>query len=123
MTESYIFDTYAIIESINGNINYKNYSNKKIIINEFIFAELCYVLNRDSYKYESPEEDLEKLIPFIIHLNPQTIKKAMLFRLNNKKRNLSITDCIGYLMALDLGIKFLTGDIQFKDLPNVEFVK
>ena len=46
-------------------------------------------------------------------------------KLKNKlnKRNVSMTDCIGYCTALALGIRFLTGDKEFENLENVEFVK
>ena len=47
----------------------------------------------------------------------------MNFRYNNKQRNLSSTDCISYFMAKDLGIKFLTGDKEFSNFENVEFIK
>ena len=39
------------------------------------------------------------------------------------KRNVSMTDCVGYILAKQLGIKFLTGDKEFEHLDNVEFVK
>ena len=47
----------------------------------------------------------------------------MEFRVEHKKQNLSMTDCISYIMSKNLGIKFLTGDKQFQNLENVEFVK
>ena len=40
--KAFVFDTYAIIEIIQGNKNYGAYLDSKIIINDFIFAELCY---------------------------------------------------------------------------------
>ncbi|MBS3082229.1 hypothetical protein J4416_04875 [Candidatus Pacearchaeota archaeon] len=45
------------------------------------------------------------------------------FDIKWKDRNVSIADCVGYIMAKELGIKFLTGDKKFKDLNDVEFVK
>ena len=41
----------------------------------------------------------------------------------NKKKDLSYIDALGYNMALKNKIPFLTGDKEFKDLPNVIFVK
>lgn len=119
--ETYIYDNYAIIEIISGNEKYKDYLDKKIIINDFIFAELCYVLKRDDYP--NPEKYLQRFAEFIVHAGPDTINKAMIFRFNNKNKKMTMTDCISYCMAKDLGIKFLTGDKEFKDLNNVEFVK
>ena len=39
------------------------------------------------------------------------------------KRKPSYIDCIGYMVAKRLNIKFLTGDKDFEDLDNVKFVK
>ena len=39
------------------------------------------------------------------------------------KRNVSMTDSIGYCLAQQLGIKFLTGDTEFENMDGVEFVK
>jgi len=121
MTESYLFDTYAIIEIIKGNINYKKFIDKNIVINNFIFSELCYFLFGNKY----PESDkyLNRYKKFISSINPTTIIKAMKFRYNNKKKEMSMTDCISYFMAKELGIKFLTGDKEFENLENVEFAK
>jgi uncharacterized protein len=47
----------------------------------------------------------------------------MKFRYKNRKKNLSVPDCISYLQAKSLGIKFLTGDKKFENMENVEFVK
>ncbi len=47
----------------------------------------------------------------------------MEFRIKWKDREVSITDCIGYIMVNKLKIKFLTGDKEFENLENVEFVK
>ena len=58
-----------------------------------------------------------------IDFNKNIIKKAAEFRLKHKERKLSMTDCVGYILALELGIKFLTGDLEFKDMENVEYVK
>lgn|SRR3989338_1422838 len=43
------------------------------------------------------------------------------FRLQHK--NVSFVDAVGYVYAKANGMKFLTGDKEFKSLLNVEFVK
>jgi len=118
---SYLFDTYAIIEIIKGNPNYKPYLDQEMIINKFIFAELSYILLRE--KYPNADNYLDKYTKFIVSIKPSTIKEAMKFRLENKKKNLSMTDCISYFMAKELGIRFLTGDKEFEKIDNVEFIK
>ena len=119
--KSFIFDTYALIEIIQGNKNYGPYLNSRVIINNFIFAELCYILIRDGYP--KLEKYLELYKKFIVNLNPQIIKEAMNFRHKNKHKNMSIPDCISYFQSKELGILFLTGDKEFESMENVEFVK
>ena len=41
----------------------------------------------------------------------------------HRKQDLSMTDCVGYVVAKRLGVKFLTGDKEFRNFQNVEFVK
>ncbi len=120
-TEKFLFDTYAILEIINANKNYEKYTDSIMIINDFIFAELCYRLFRE--KVQNSEYYLNKAAKAIIQVQSETIKEAMRFRLENKSKNLSMTDCISYMMAKSLGLKFLTGDKEFENMENVEFVK
>lgn len=119
--ETFVFDTYAIMEIIDKNSNYEKYLDSDIIINDFIFAELAYNLYKD--KHPQAKEVLDKYAQHMSHVEPETIKKAMEFRLKWKDRKVSITDCIGYFMARDLNIGFLTGDKEFEGVEGVEFVK
>ena len=45
------------------------------------------------------------------------------FKIEHAKKELSWADCIGYAIAQQEGLKFLTGDSQFKGMPHVKFVK
>ena len=121
MNELFVFDTYAIIEIIKGNRNYVPYLDSEIVINNFIFAELCYNLLRDNDIHA--DEYMNKYSSFINSVNSEWIEEAMKFRLKWKKRKVSIADCIGYIMAKKLGVKFLTGDKEFYGVENVEFVR
>ena len=121
MTSKYLFDTYAIIEVLKGSSSYSLFVDADCIINNFIFAELCYNL----FLIKEPDADdyISKYSKFINSVNPEWIKEAMELRVEMKKRNVSITDCVSYIMAKKLDIKFLTGDPEFENLDNVEFVK
>ncbi|MEK6895150.1 MAG: PIN domain-containing protein [Nanoarchaeota archaeon] len=121
MGQSFVFDTYAVLEIIAGNRNYEKYLDANVIINNFIYAELCYTLLREN-KQETLEY-LRKYAFYISSLEPEWIKEAMGFRIKWKDRNVSMTDCIGYVMAKKLDVKFLTGDKEFEKLSNVEFVR
>ncbi len=120
--ETYFFDTYAIVEIINGNLNYKKYANKNAVLTKLNIFELFYNALRD-YGKEKAKDIVDSYYDSIIEYGRDIIEEAAEFKLQNKKRDLSMTDCIGYLLAIKLGIKFLTGDKEFENFTNVEFVK
>ena len=45
------------------------------------------------------------------------------FRIDNKGKNFSFFDCVGYVFAIENNIKFITGDREFQSMEGVEFVK
>ena len=102
-----------------GNPNYKPYSNVKFITTIFNLAELNYNLKKEKTK-EIADEYIDKYSDFIVGVTIWDIKKAMDFKTINRK--LSIPDAIGYTVAKRLGVKFLTGDKDFENIENVEFV-
>jgi len=121
MTSKFVFDSYAILEILKGNKNYLKYENEEVIINNFIFAELCYIFYRE--REPKTEEYIHEYSKFINSVKPEWIDEAMKFRVKWKDRNVSITDCVSYIMAKKLEIKFLTWDKEFQNADNVEFVK
>ncbi|MBS3077249.1 PIN domain-containing protein [Candidatus Pacearchaeota archaeon] len=121
MTSRFLYDTYALIELLNKNPNYESYADEEIVINDFIFSEFCYQLIKADEK--NAETYLSEVESAIVKLNTKTIRDAMKFRYTHKKQKMSMTDCISYTQAKELGIKFLTGDKEFEHLDNVEFVK
>ena len=58
-----------------------------------------------------------------MEVDDDTFKEAIRFRKEHKKKDLSYTDCIGYIYAKRNNLKFLTGDKEFENMDNVEFVK
>ena len=122
MNKAFVFDTYAILEIIGGNKNYDPYLDSEIIINDFIFAELCYNLIKEK-GLEKSGWLIEKYSKFIMKINPRTIMNAMLFRFESRKKDVSMTDSIRYMHARELNVRFLTGDKEFMGMPDVEFVK
>lgn len=114
------FDTYALIEIILGNEKYKPYLNEQLITTKLNLMELYYFLLRKKDK-TTANFYYDFYLPFCILISDEVIKESIGLKLQNKK--LSYIDCIGYTIALQQNIKFLTGDEGFKNLPNVEFVK
>ena len=122
MNEEYFFDTYAIVEIIKGSISYREFRHSRIVITIFNLVELHYKILRD-FNRQLANEILDKYADYVINIDKETIKKANEFKLLYRKKRISAPDAIGYAMAKNLGIKFLTGDKQFEKLENVEFVK
>ena len=122
MTESYVFDTYALMEIVMGNPVFLRYmESSKVVLNPFIFAEFCYgLLKRYPLEYKS---FAAKVAGTVMPLEEEQIMQAMELRYANKKKEMSTTDCISYIQAQKLGIPFLTGDGAFKGMPGVEVVK
>ncbi len=118
----YFFDSYAIMEILNGNPNFNNYINSKIILTKLNLFEIYSNILKDSDE-ENAEKVFEKYSPHTIDYDDEVIKEAAKLWVQHRERKISMTDCIGYILAKKLGIKFLTGDKEFEDLDNVEFVK
>lgn len=120
MNEIFFFDTYAFFEIIGGNLRYDPYLNSRIITTIFNLAELNYNLKKEKNK-KIADEYTDKYSKFIVNVSIDDIKMAMDFKTIHK--HLSIPDAVGYTIAKRLGVKFLTGDKDFEDIGNVEFVK
>lgn len=123
-TEIKIFlaDTYALIELLGGNLNYKPYLNHILITTQFNLMELYYHFLQD-YGIETADKYLDIYSKFVVPITDTSIRTAMEFKLKHKKEKLSYADCIGYALSLEWSIKFLTGDQKFETKENVEFVK
>ncbi len=120
----HFLDTYAIIEFVNGNKKYAKYFKHNNITTKLCLMELYYKYLRDVGK-QWAEKIYTKFLVFVVDFDDETIKEAMEFRLEMRRegKDISYTDAIGYIVAKKNRIKFLTGDKEFKGLPNIEFVK
>ncbi len=119
----FFYDSYAIIEYINDNPLFISYFEENTGILTFLNILEVYYSVLAEFGEEKADTVLDTLFPLIVHPTKETIKKAMKFRLTHKKNSLSYADCLGYQIALEKGVKFLTGDKEFKLIDNVEFVK
>ena len=123
MTKSLFFDTYALIEIGKNNPNYESYKKDvKIFISMLNLMELAYFLLRENRESEI-EEIFNNLSKFAISYNKEILVNTAKMKHQYRKEKLSYIDCIGYFMAKQQNIKFLTGDEKFRDKKNVEFVK
>ena len=120
----YYADTYALIEILRGNPNYRPY--KLLATSEFNLLELAYALVRD-YDKDTAARILKRVRRSVIMVQPtdEDYLDAGTFRIVQRRngRNFSLVDALGYVVAKKMGIPFLTGDKEFQGLENVEYVK
>lgn len=119
---NFLYDTYALIEIHKGNPNYQPYVSGPISLIQLNVIELMYHFVR-LQEQEEGKEYIRYLSPFVVEVPDTILWKAMELKFLKKADDLSFTDCIGYVYAQENGMRFLTGDQKFKDLPGVEYVK
>lgn len=117
---SYFFDTYALFEIIAGNEKYLKYAEQDGVTTIFNIAKFNYGLKKEKLKEEA-DSITNSYKGRTIKVEWEDVINAM--DLKTKHREISIPDAIGYIVAQRKGLKFLTGDEDFKDFDNVEFVK
>ena len=120
---SYYLDTYALVELGKANPNYHRYlRGMKVITSKLNLMELAYYLRRESRDSEVGAM-FSRLSRYHIDASDAAFLNAAALKFKYRKRKLSYIDCLGYSIAKENGAKFLTGDEQFSDIDNVEFVK
>ena len=118
---NHFFGTYAIIELLMKNPQYAKYADSGLVTLEPNRWELSsWGITRFDQKLG---DVLLDSVQSTATITDDLVQDGLLFRFRHKKRNISAADAIGYMFARREGLTFLTGDIQFKDLPGVEFVK
>jgi predicted nucleic acid-binding protein len=115
-------DTYALIEINNGNSNFANLLDENIVITDLTFAEFYGQMIK---KYDKKTADYwhRKLSAFCKLVPREILLKAVIYKLEHSKEDLSFFDCVGYVYSLENNLKFVTGDQAFKHRENVEFIK
>lgn len=116
----YFLDTYALIEIIKGNPSYIRFREHDLFTSLLNLYELYYILLREKGEDEA-KKYFSEFYEIIIPIKESNIFFASKFKLNHK--NISYADALGYAIAYESNMKFLTGDQEFKNIENVEFVK
>jgi len=121
----YFYDSYAVIEYLKGNENYRHYfDDANGILTKLNLMEVYFKLlsTADS---RTAKEALTSFSKYLVDFDLHNIEEAMKLRLNfkqNRRQEISYADALGYHLAKQNGTKFLTGDNEFRGLDNVEFV-
>ncbi|MFH1391955.1 MAG: PIN domain-containing protein [Candidatus Diapherotrites archaeon] len=118
----YFFDTYALIELVKGNPVYADYAGKPIYTSIFNLYEFFYSVLAE-FGEKKARKETQSLNANIISLNLKDIAQASKFRFENRKKKLSYAGALGYVLAKSRDLVFLTGDMQFEKMKNVEYVK
>ncbi len=84
--------------------------------------EVFYVLLRDGMPEPRAREVIRSLQPHLIDVSFDDVLEAMDLRarMNRQRRNLSYVDAIGYQIAKNRHLRFLTRDPGLKGLPGVQ---
>ena len=86
--KTFFFDTYAFYEIISKNSNYKNYIYEiAIITTKLNLMELYYGLLL-KYDKETADKYYNKLLDYVVDVDDDIIKEAMIFRVNNKNKKM-----------------------------------
>ena len=80
-------------------------------------------LQKDEYKDKTADYWYRKLLFFAKPVTREILIKAVRYRIDNKKQNLSFFDCVGYMFAMENNMDFVTGDREFQGKDGVEFLK
>lgn len=121
MKDIFFFDTYALIKLIEGDPAYEKYANSEMLLCCLNLIEFDYHCIKERWKDRASL--FQYLKELCVPIDDETIQTATEWRYENRKKNISYADAIGYCLAKKHKIRFLTGDQAFKDLPNVEFIR
>ena len=118
--KAFFFDTYALHEVVVGSVAYARViDGARMVTTRLNLMELHYILLRQGADADAV---YDALLPSCIDVDDAVVKQANALRLSLKRRNVSYVDCMGYVMAQRLGIPFLTGDKEFKNVTGVHWV-
>jgi len=115
-------DTYALVEINNGNPNFAEILTEDIAIPDTTMAEF-YANMYNKYDEKTADYWHKKFGSFCKSVSREILIKAVKFRIDNKKKNLSFFDCVGYMYSLENNMQFVTGDKEFKNMKGVLFIK
>ncbi|MEK6960322.1 MAG: PIN domain-containing protein [Nanoarchaeota archaeon] len=120
---TYFYDSYAIIEYVRDNPSFREYfETHSGIMTPLNLLEVYYSILNEAGR-ETADKILDTLYPIVTSPTKEETRQAMIFRQENKKKDLSYADCLGYMVARSRNMQFLTGDRAFNGMRGVEFIK
>ncbi|MGA1793583.1 MAG: PIN domain-containing protein [Thermoplasmatota archaeon] len=121
--KAFFFDTYALVEVLYGNENYRPYLGAEVVTTKLNLMEMHYHLLKE-HGEETADRYYDMNLRYVVDINDNDVKNGMRYKIEQRKKwNISYVDAVGYVIAKRMAIKFLTGDQAFEGIPNVEYVK
>ncbi|MBN2518479.1 MAG: PIN domain-containing protein [Candidatus Altiarchaeota archaeon] len=119
----YFLDSYAIINILLGSREYAEIKLSEGLTTLVNLMEVQYFLHKQGVDEEEIHETLSQLLPACVNFSFNECFDAVKFRYKNSGKRLSYVDCLGYTIAKKRRVLFVTGDKEFKELPNVMFLR
>ncbi len=122
---SFFADSYALIEMLKGNKNYQSFQSEQLITTEFNICEVGFAVCRE---YPANATRVLKTVRKMVIIRETRDEDYCAGAATRKEasgqgKKLSTIDCVGYSVANRLNMPFLTGDREFADMDNVQFVR
>lgn len=116
---TFFLDTYALMEIAKGNENYRKYLSSNLYTSFMNLYELYHNMLKVTTE-EAAQEIFFHFKQFLFSaLKDEHLFHAAQFKLKNKKLNFSYVDALGYAIAIEERMKFLTGDRAFNGFDGV----
>ncbi|MEM3126545.1 MAG: hypothetical protein QW331_00550 [Candidatus Woesearchaeota archaeon] len=115
-------DTYALVEISRENSNFLNLLEGDFLVPNVVLAEFCSIIFRE-YNESTANYWYGKFLPYTADVPIDVLVKAMIFKIQNKSKNFSFFDSVGYIFSITNNYKFVTGGEGFKGMKGVVFRK
>ena len=96
--EAYFFDTYALVEVLKRNPKYAPYLDCPIATTKLNLFELYCALRRDGKSERDAADTVKAWAEHEVEFAVKDIEPAGELWLSKRKMDLSMTDCIGYVV-------------------------
>lgn len=115
-------DTYALAEISKANPKFAKLMETDFVITDLTLAEFYGIILRE-YDELTANYWYRKISPYSKPVDKLILVKAVKFRYQNKKKNISFFDAVGYVYSRENNYTFVTGDKEFEKLQNVRFIQ
>lgn len=118
---TYCLDTYALWEIQFENLKYAFLLNQSFVITDWTLVEFYKTMIRE-FNRDIAVNWCNKFKPHAKKVEIDLLIKAVDLQSENKKDNMSLFDCVGYIFSLQNDFTFVTGDRVFKNKKGVLFI-